>query len=219
MTIKSNTKFLIIGLGLMGGSYAKGLKKAGYYVSAISDNADSINYALKNNIINKGADFVDEKLIKDEDIIIFALYPQVSVNWIEKYGNLIKDGTIITDVTGVKGAIIYKINSMLKNNVEFIAAHAMAGREVYGVVNSDENIFINANYIVVPTSENTQKAINICKDIGEIFTVWYLSFSLYNHAKGQLSKFIYSFLLWLYIYLYYSVSNCSNCISLKLSST
>lgn len=170
MTIKSNAKFLIIGLGLMGGSYAKGLKKAGYYVSAISDNSESINYALKNNVIDKGADFVDEKLIKDADIIIFALYPQVFVNWIEKYGNLIKDGTIITDVTGVKGAIIYKINSMLKNNVEFIAAHPMAGREVYGVENSDENIFINANYIVVPTSENTQKAINICKDIGEILS-------------------------------------------------
>ena len=152
----------------MGGSYAKGLKKAGYYVSAISDNADSINYALKNNVIDKGADFVDEDLIKEADIIIFALYPQVFVNWIKNYGSLIKEGTIITDVTGIKGAVIYKINSMLKNNVEFIAAHPMAGREVYGVENSDENIFINANYIVVPTADNTQNAINICKDIGEI---------------------------------------------------
>jgi len=51
--------------------------------------------------------------------------------------------------------------------VEFIAAHPMAGREVYGVQNSDCRIFRKANYIVVPTSKNTASAIELCRDLGK----------------------------------------------------
>ena len=57
---------------------------------------------------------------------------------------------------------------MLRSDVEFIAAHPMAGREVYGVQNSDDAIFRNANYIVTPTEKNTKKAIEWCKTLGKI---------------------------------------------------
>ena len=168
MKIDSTKKFLIVGLGLIGGCYAMALKKKGFYVSAITNNEEDIEYALENKIIDEGSAFVDEKLIKNADIIIFALYPHVFVEWIKEHGDLIEEGTVITDVTGVKGCIVYEIQSMLKNGVEFIAAHPMAGREKSGVRNSDDAIFKEANYIVVPTENNTFGAIELCKELGEI---------------------------------------------------
>ena len=89
------------------------------------------------------------------------------LHWIGVHQEKLKSGAVITDVTGVKACIVYEIQRMLRDDVEFIAAHPMAGREVYGVVNSDDSIFRQANYIVVPTDENTFGAIEMCKGLGE----------------------------------------------------
>ena len=166
--IDKSKKFLIVGLGLLGGCYAMALKKKGYYVSAITKEQDDIDYAISQGIIDCGSTDVDKELIENADIIVFALYPHTFIEWIKTYGNLIKEGTILTDVTGVKGCIVYEIQSLLKPDVEFIAAHPMAGREVSGVRNSDDSIFKDANYIVVPTDKNTFGAIELCKELGEI---------------------------------------------------
>ncbi len=157
-----------MGLGLLGGSYARGLTEKGYYVEAITDKQESVDFALKHEIVKRASTEVDEEMIKSADIIIFALYPTIFVSWIEQYGKLLKPGTLITDVTGVKGCIVEKVQSMLPPLVEFISAHPMAGREVYSVENSDERIFYGANYIVVPTELNTEEGIECCKRIGEI---------------------------------------------------
>jgi len=166
--INKNIRILIVGLGLIGGSYAKALRKKGFYVSAITNDQHSIDYALKEQIIDEGYSYVNEKAVSDAELVVFALYPNVFVNWIKEYGHLFKEGTLITDVTGVKQCIVYEIQNILKPGVEFIAAHPMAGREVYGVENSDDKIFEGANYIVVPTEKNTEEAIETCKDLGKV---------------------------------------------------
>ncbi len=168
MKIDKSKKFLIVGLGLLGGCYAMALKKKGYYVSAITKSEEDIEFAYQKGIIDRGSISVDKELIEEANIIIFALYPHTFVEWIKEYGDLIKVGTVITDVTGVKSCLVYEIQSMLKEGVEFIAAHPMAGREVSGVQNSDDSIFKEANYIVVPTEKNTFSAIELCKELGEI---------------------------------------------------
>lgn len=168
MTIDKQTRFLIVGLGLMGGSYARGLTQKGYHVDAIVNDEKSAKFALKHEIVHECQTFVDEELVKRADVIVFALYPHTFIDWISKHGKLIKKGTVITDVTGVKGCIVEKIQSMLPKGVEFISAHPMAGREVYGVENSDERMFYGANYVVVPTEKNTENGIECCKRIAEI---------------------------------------------------
>lgn len=168
MTINKNTRFLIVGLGLLGGSYARGLTEKGYYVEAITKDKEDIEYALQHEMIKKGSSEIDEEMIRSADIIIFALYPATFIKWIDENGKLIKPGTLITDVTGVKGCIVEKIQSMLPPLVEFVSAHPMAGREVFGIRNSDESIFYGANYIVVTTTRNTDEGIEACKRIGEI---------------------------------------------------
>lgn len=168
MVINKNTKFLIVGLGLLGGSYARGLTGKGYYVEAITKSQHEVEFAVKHEIVKNATTEVTADLLRSADIIIFALYPTVFVEWIEQYGSLLKPGTVITDVTGVKGCIVEKIQNMLPPMVEFVSAHPMAGREVFGIENSDERIFYGANYIVVPTCRNTQEGIECCKRIGEI---------------------------------------------------
>ena len=136
MIVDVSKKILIVGLGLLGGSYARVLRRFGFHISAITLDQSSIDYAIKENIIDEGTTALDERMIGEADLVIFALYPHVFVEWIEKNQALLKSGALITDVTGVKGSIVYKIQDMLRPDVEFIAAHPMAGREVSGVENS-----------------------------------------------------------------------------------
>ena len=167
MKLDKSHNILIVGLGLLGGSYAKALKKQGFTVNAITRSQKSIDYALEMGIIDEGTTAVDAALIQKADVVVFALYPHVFVQWIQDNGHLLTEGTILTDVTGVKSGLVQKIQDMLKPGVEFIAAHPMAGREVYGVENSDERIFKGANYIVVPTEKNTFGAIELCQSLGK----------------------------------------------------
>ena len=168
MIVDVNKKILIVGLGLLGGSYAKALKRFGFHISSITREQSSIDYAIQEDIIDEGSTELDETMIGEADLVIFALYPHVFVEWIENNQHLLKSGALITDVTGVKGNIVYKIQDMLRTDVEFIAAHPMAGRELSGVENSTEKMFVGANYIVTPTEKNTAEGIHTCMEIGKL---------------------------------------------------
>lgn len=168
MIVDVSKKILIVGLGLLGGSYAKVLKRFGFHISAITLEQSSIDYAIKENIIDEGSTEIDQKMIGEADLVIFALYPHVFVEWIEKNQKFLKSGALITDVTGVKRSIVYKIQDILRPDVEFVAAHPMAGREVSGVENSTDKLFIGANYIVTPTEKNTDAGIQTCIELGRL---------------------------------------------------
>ena len=168
MIVDVSKKILIVGLGLLGGSYAKVLKRFGFHISAITKEQSSIDYAIREGFIDVGSIEVDEQIIGEADLVIFALYPHVFVEWIEKNQMLLKSGALITDVTGVKRSIVYKIQNMLRPDVEFIAAHPMAGREGSGVENSTDKMFVGANYIVTPTEKNTPEAIETCIELGRL---------------------------------------------------
>lgn len=157
-----------MGLGLIGGSYAQGLKKYGFEVGAITRSQKSIDYALDRGIINHGQCEVTAEYVSQFDIVIFALYPHVFREWIEKYQDCFKSGAIISDVTGVKGSLVNDIQSILREDVEFIPAHPMAGREVYGVENSNAAIFTNANFIITPTAKNTPEAIELVASMAQL---------------------------------------------------
>ena len=168
MILDKSTKILIIGLGVIGGGYAAALTNAGYNVSCITKDPETVEYALNKNMISYGTTEVDPELIKESKLVIFALYPTVFIEWIKNYQHLFSPGTLITDVTGVKGAVVEKVQSMLRPDVEFISAHPMAGREQSGVEFSDPGVFRGANYIVTPTEKNSREAIDAYKSLGEI---------------------------------------------------
>ena len=168
MRIDKDTKILIVGLGVIGGSYAGALTRAGYYVKVITKDPEDIEYALERRMIAEGGTEVNAESVSDADLIIAALYPSTFIEWVESYQHLFKSGAILTDVTGVKGAVVERVQSMLRPDVEFIAAHPMAGRERSGIQYSDPAVFRGANYIVTPTEKNSERAIELCKSLGEL---------------------------------------------------
>lgn len=168
MKLIKKVNILIVGLGLLGGSYAKGLKKLGFEVNAITKDKSSVEYALENDIIDYGTTEIEPEIIKKADLVIFALYPHIFVDWVKENQRYFKSGAVLTDVTGVKGCIVEEIQGFLRDDVEYIAAHPMAGKEVSGVENSDDGIFKGANYIVVPTEKNSKEAIELCANLGEL---------------------------------------------------
>ncbi len=164
--LDKNLHVLIVGMGLLGGSYARGLKERGYRVETVTRSQKSLDYALKNGMVDGGAAWPDPRIIGRADVIVLAVYPHVLLEWLRDNQQYCKPGAVITDVTGVKTCVVYEAQAMLRDDVEYIPAHPMAGREVLGVENSDPHIFRGANYIVTPTEKNTPAAIELCEELG-----------------------------------------------------
>ena len=182
---------LIVGLGLIGGSYAQGLSKCGYRVLAIDINEDSIQYALDNGCIHEGSSENNANLIEKADLIISGLYPKKMVEWILSNQQYFKSGAIITDVSGVKRGIVTEVQSSLRKDVEFIASHPMAGKEVSGVRYADASIFEKANFIITPTEVNSEKAVNLLYDLAnelQFSNCSVLSLKDYDEMIGFLSQ-------------------------------
>jgi len=189
--IINDVKFLIVGLGLIGGSYAQALSDLGYEVGAVTRRQSTIDYAIEKGIIKSGATEITREYVGQFDIVIFSLYPKVFVEWIEKNQSCLKEGALLTDVTGVKVPVVYKIQEMLRPDLEFVPAHPMAGKEVYGVENADKTIFRNANYIVTPTEKNTREGIEAVKSLGMVLgfkTIAELSPEKHDEMIGFLSQ-------------------------------
>lgn len=167
MTLSKESKILIVGLGVIGGGYASALSAKGYDVSCITKNQCDVDYARERGMVRYGTTKVEPELISGADIVIFALYPTVFIDWVKEYSHLFKKGAVITDVTGVKVSVVDTVQSLLGDGVEFISAHPMAGRERSGVEFSDPGVFRGANYIITPTERNTTEAIELCRALGE----------------------------------------------------
>ncbi|MBQ9845484.1 MAG: prephenate dehydrogenase [Oscillospiraceae bacterium] len=183
--------FLIVGLGLLGGSIAKGLKKWNHKIYAIDIDPETIRYALENGIIDEGGTACDSQLIGKADVIISGLYPTLIVDWIAENQKYFKSGALVTDVTGVKGAIVDRIQSILRPDCEFIGVHPMAGKEVSGVQYADPAIFLPANLIITPTEKNTQQAIDFICEMGKELrfdNICQLSVAEHDRMIGYLSQ-------------------------------
>lgn len=188
--ITKDTNILIVGLGLIGGSYALGLSKQGYQVNAIDIDQASIEYALDNNLIKKGSWQNDEQLIREADLIIMALYPLTMIKWINDNQIYFKKDVLITDVSGVKSKIVATIQNLLTKG-SFIASHPMAGKEVSGAKNSDDTIFYKANFIITPTIKNNQEEIAEIKQLAQILNfkqIVTLSCEKHDEMIGFLSQ-------------------------------
>ncbi len=165
--LTKDKRILIIGMGLIGGSFAEGLSDAGYEVGGLDPDKEAIEYAYQRGFIAHGDNIVRRNYIEKFDIVIFAVYPKVFIEWIKKYQDFFKPGTLITDVTGIKGWLVNELNQILRPDVEFVGAHPMAGREIGGVKNSNKEIFKEANFIITSTVKSTLMGMKTVEQIGE----------------------------------------------------
>lgn len=167
MLDKSKT-YLIVGLGLLGGKYAQVLSQKGYNVTGITHSQSTLDYALQHDYIRAGKNADFEDLVREADCIIFGLYPTVLLDWVKQYGPLIRPGTMVTDVSGVKRGVVEPVQAALPEGVEFIASHPMAGRETSGIAHSAEVNFAPANFIITPTEKNTPEAVQWARELAEV---------------------------------------------------
>lgn len=189
--IGKDKKFLIVGLGLIGGSFAKGLKRNGYEVGAIDINKDDLDYALRMNIIDSGSTEVTRNYLEAFDIVIICLYPAMEYEWIKKYQSYLLPNTLIFDVAGVKGENALRIKEIIRDDIQMVFAHPMAGREVSGVRNSDDTIFKKANFIIVPVDNNSKESLDTVEEIGKMLefkTIAYLSIDEHDEMIGFVSQ-------------------------------
>jgi prephenate dehydrogenase len=162
-----NFNIAIVGLGLIGGSYAMALKELNpHQIYGIDMNEKALEKALDKGIIDKG--YKDGKIaLKEADIVIIALYPEETVKFVKDNINSFKRGAVITDTCGIKTEIVEKINCSLPEDIDFIGAHPMAGKEAKGIEYASKDIFINANYIITPISRNSQENIKIIEKMAK----------------------------------------------------
>ena len=181
----------IIGLGLMGASFAKRLSpQKDKTIYGIDQNEQTIQTALELNIIKEGSTDPG-KLIKKCNLIILALYPTMIKPWIVENQQYLESGTILMDISGVKTNIVEPVQAILRKDLELISIHPMCGRESRGIDFAQADIFNNANYIIVPTDKNTPKVIEAAKQLGKdlrVKNISILSCEEHDRMIGFLSQ-------------------------------
>ncbi|MGN0983256.1 MAG: prephenate dehydrogenase [Gemmiger sp.] len=183
--------FLIVGLGLLGGKYAQVLSQQGFTVTGITHSPRTMDYALRHGYVTRGKTEDFEDLVAGADYIVFGLYPTVLLDWVRQYGHLIKPGTLVTDVSGVKRGVVEPVQAALPAGVEFIASHPMAGRETSGIEHSADVSFSAANFIITPTEQNTPEAVAWCRDLAETLgfaRITTLTPAEHDHMIGYVSQ-------------------------------
>ena len=170
MKLNKNSNILIVGLGLMGGSYAERLSLQGYRVFALDIDEEAIRIGKKRKLI-LNTDESEETLIRQSDFIILGLLPTLCHNWVKEHKSLFKKDVIITDMMGVKSHFVSDIQNELTSPQEFISMHPMTGKEVSGVLFASENIFNSSNMLIVPTNKNTERGIEFAKSLSDVLKV------------------------------------------------
>ena len=158
---------VIVGLGVVGGSFAMALNKAGFTdVYEIDVSEETLLKAKERGLIKDGSK-TGEDLLKKADLTIISIYPKLLKDFIKTNASFFKDGSIITDATGIKGMFIKDIISILPKNVDFVFGHPMAGREKKGIDYASDRVFNGANYIITPIDCNQEKNLDLVENLAK----------------------------------------------------
>lgn len=154
-------KITVVGLGLIGGSLAKTIKKhTDHVVYGIDTNPETIQSA-----ISQGAIDAETNDLSLADITIIALYPEAVIEYANKNADKFKPGSVVIDTCGIKKAITDGVSKNLADRgVTFIGVHPMAGREFSGYAYSLDNLFDNASFIITPTEYVSEAKLNFLED-------------------------------------------------------
>lgn len=146
----------IIGLGVIGGSFAKAIREHYHNdirISAIDLDGEAIKYAKEQHWIDDG-ESVNSTILQSADLVIFAIYPNAIKDFLITHSTQFKPGAILTDTAGIKTQLVKELTPLIPNQVDFIFGHPMAGREKRGILFASSSVFINANYILCPLPNN-----------------------------------------------------------------
>ncbi|MDW5299718.1 MAG: prephenate dehydrogenase [Sedimentibacter sp.] len=156
----------VVGLGLIGGSIAKAIRKnlKVRNLWAVDLDINALSESKKSGIIDNC--YVDPKYpLQNSEIVIMCTYPDTTLDFIKNNMIHFKQNALITDTSGIKGKIVTEVKKVMRDDLEFIGGHPMSGKETFGYQFSDDAIFLGANYILTPDESNTEDSVSFLKEI------------------------------------------------------
>lgn len=163
----------IVGLGIMGGSFAKSIRE-----NILSQNGSTgkilccnrstacLAMATSDGVADKtfSSDIVDQ-MLPECDVVFVCLYPHATLEFLKEHRDHFKSGAIITDISGVKGIFEKSLPEILRPDTDFIIGHPMAGGEKEGYANSKAEFFVNHNYILCQQNFNKPENLETMKSL------------------------------------------------------
>ena len=159
-------KFAIVGIGLIGGSMAIALKGfKDFKIVGADISAESVEYANAHGVGDEATTDISAA-IKDADVVMLGMDPQGIVDFLHEHKDDFKPGCLVTDVCGVKEAIM-NAAECLPEGVDFIGCHPMAGTEFSGVQNAFGEMFKASHLLITPREGNTEEHLTLMEELGE----------------------------------------------------
>ena len=154
----------VVGLGLIGGSFCKALKKNTFHrILGIDKNKETIKNALECGAIDEE---ITPDRLSEANLTIICLYPEAIVNFVKENADYFKKGGIVIDSCGVKEYIVKECTPILEERgVIFVGTHPMAGREFSGFEYSTEDLYNGASFIITPTDSTPQIAVDLLQTL------------------------------------------------------
>ena len=168
----SEASIAFIGLGLIGGSIAKRLRREepDTRIMAYMRTRSSLLKAKEDGIVDVVLDGIGEEL-RECDLIFLCTPVEFNARYLSEIKPFLKQGAIVTDVGSTK-TDIHKAVIRLGMETCFVGGHPMAGSEKTGYENSTDHLLENAYYIITPTAastkEQTDRLVNMARMIGSI---------------------------------------------------
>lgn len=149
-------KITVIGLGLIGGSFCKAMKKyTEHEILGIDSDERVIEKALLCGAVDRKAESLSEA-----DITIICLYPEAACEFLKEHAAEFKKGSVVTDACGIKSAVVSAGEAaLIPMGVKFVGGHPMAGREFSGFDASVPDLFKNASFLVAKNPSTDPEAV------------------------------------------------------------
>jgi prephenate dehydrogenase len=153
-------KVTIVGLGLMGGSIAYALRRAGACrVWAVDVNSDTLLFAEAARAVDKGYDEAAEPLSMS-DLVYLCIPPEALAPFIRDNAPHFKRGALLTDTAGVRRGINSGVRAVLRSDLRFVGGHPMAGKEDSGFRSADADIFRGSSYLLTPDAPAAREDVD-----------------------------------------------------------
>lgn len=138
----------IVGLGLIGGSFARAYALAGHQVYAQDLDEHMLAFAQLAGAVDGS---LSQDVIPTCDLILLCVYPQAAADWLERHGPLIRSDTLVMDCCGVKESVCARCFPLAQTyGFTFIGGHPMAGTQFSGFKYSRANLFQGQPMVLVP---------------------------------------------------------------------
>jgi prephenate dehydrogenase len=158
-------KIFVVGLGLMGASYAEKLTQKGHHVYGYDVNKENILQAQKDGVILETSNLSH---LSHADVVILAMYPMQNISFVKDHLHLFKKGAFLTDISGVKIKVVESIEAILREDIHYVSHHPMAGRAKKGYDFRDPNMFLNNHFLIIESKRATPSDYELLEIIGKL---------------------------------------------------